>query len=182
MLRKSRSLQRAIDFCTSTVKDKYDFRALIYFLLYNLTPPQIDFIWEDDFIGKCFNVNNAYFCSELVSNGLLDAGVYCFERDPYKVMPIDFNNPLLFDTVTKVELPSKENKAVYFLKSILFKTVYLVSALLFPLIIFIIAALIIVIIGFAVLGLWGIIVFLLGLISTATLTLKKKPDETKKKP
>lgn len=50
-------LQIAIDFCKSTTGDKYDWRGLTYFLLYNFIPLQFHFILENDFIGSMFHVS-----------------------------------------------------------------------------------------------------------------------------
>ncbi len=175
------NLQKAIDFCKNSVSKKYDARALVYFLLYNLTPPQIHFILEDEFIGKCFNVKDAYFCSELVSMGLLVAGVYCFEREPYKVMPIDFNNKFLFDTVTKVDLSYKENRLIHSIKAAFFWLLYIVTAILFPFIVLVIAALIILAVALFAMGIWGIILFIIGLFKSIPLTMKKEKDDSQKK-
>lgn len=174
------SLQKTIDFCNNSVSKGYDFRALLYFLFYNLTPPQIHFIWGDAFLGRCFNLRDAYFCSELVSAGLLVAGVYCFEREPYKVMPIDFDNKLLFDTVTKVELPYKENRFTHSIKETFFWVLYIITAILFFLILLLAAILSIAIFVLFVVGIGGAMLFLIGLLKKIPLTLKKKDDDSQK--
>jgi uncharacterized protein YycO len=125
-------LMKAVEFCCKEKGQKYDFRGLLYFLLFNLTPHQLHFLFDNNFIGDCFNVNEAYFCSELVSTGFKEAGIYCFEREPYKVMPIDFYNELLFDIVAKVEIPKKENIIFYLFKTIIFVSLYLLSSFVFP--------------------------------------------------
>lgn len=98
----SAQLQIALDFCKSATGDKYDWRGLTYFLLYNFIPLQFHFILENDFIGSMFHAYNSYFCSELVATGFQTAGIYCFEWDPYKVLPIEFYNELLFKVVGKI--------------------------------------------------------------------------------
>lgn len=158
-------LKKAAEFCARAHKKKYDFRALIYFLLYNLTPPQIHFIWENDFIGELFNVNDSYFCSELVSNGFLDAEIYCFERDPYKIMPVEFNNELLFEKVDEVKFP-EENKIIHTLKAALFWTIYLIMAVLLLIIVWGAAALII-------MGIVGLIISTVNAIKTTVVKKKK---------
>ncbi|MDP1854257.1 MAG: hypothetical protein Q8L26_08675 [Candidatus Omnitrophota bacterium] len=174
-------LQKTIDFCKNSVSKGYDFRALLYFLFYNLTPPQIHFIWGDAFLGRCFNLRDAYFCSELVCTGLLVAGVYCFEREPYKVMPVDFNNKLLFDTVTTVELPYKENRFIHSIKVAFFQFLYFVTAMLFFLILLVVAILLIALFILFVAGVGGIILFFIGLFKSIPLTIKKKEDDSQKK-
>lgn len=173
-------LQEAVGFCKNSVSKGYDFRALLYFLFYNLTPPQIHFIWGDAFLGKCFNLRDAYFCSELVSTGLLVAGVYCFEREPYKVMPIDFNNKLLFDEVAKVEFPRKENSFIHSIKAAFFWSLYMVIAVLFFLVLMALAILLISIFVLFVVAIGAIILFLIGLLKGTPLTVKKKDDDSQK--
>jgi hypothetical protein len=175
------SLQKTIDFCKNSVSKGYDFRALLYFLFYNLTPPQIHFIWGDAFLGKCFNLRDAYFCSELICTGLLVAGVYCFEREPYKVMPIDFYNKLLFDTVTKVELPYKENRFIHSIKAAFLCSLYMITAILFFLILLVVAILLIAIFVLFVVGIGAVILFIIGLLKGIPLIMKKEDNDSQKK-
>ena len=174
------NLQKTIDFCKNSVSKGYDPRALLYFLFYNLTPPQIHFIWGDAFLGKCFNLRDAYFCSELVCTGLLVAGVYCFEREPYKVMPIDFNNMLLFDTVTKVEFPYKESRFIHSIKAAFLWSLYIIIAMFFFLILMVAAIFLITIFVLFVMGIVGIILFIIGLLKSIPLAMRKKEDNSQK--
>ena len=171
-------LKKAADFCVKADKKPYDSRALIYFLLYNLTPSQIHFIWENDFIGECFNVNDSYFCSELVSNGFLNAGLYCFQKDPYKIMPLEFYNELIFEKVAKLKLP-QSNRIFHTIKAFFFWIIYLVSSILFVVVMWVIAALIIVLLAVAAFGLWSLILIIIASLKGAPTTTKKEPDEKK---
>lgn len=164
------ALERAVNFCASEESKKYDFRALIYFLMYNIMPHGLHFILEKDFIGDCFNVNDSYFCSELIATGLKNADAYCFEKDPHKVMPIDFYNQLWFDEVEKwVEDPKK---SIWFhAKSALFRLMYLVAAVIFPFLMYLIALLVFIIVVLAIKGLLALIFLLVALIGA-----KKKSD------
>lgn len=173
-------LRKAANFCANADKKPYDSRALIYFLLYNITPSQIHFIWENDFIGKCFNVNDSYFCSELVSNGFLDAGLYCFQKEPYKIMPVEFYNDLIFEKAAELKLP-QGNRIVHTIKAFLFWITYSISSLLFLIIMWLIALLAIVLLALVGLGLVSIVVVIIGSLKKATAPVESKPDENNKK-
>jgi len=167
------ALEKAVAFCVSEESKKYDFRALVYFLLYNVMPHGLHFVLEKDFIGDCFNVNNSYFCSELIATGLKEADGYCFEKDPYKVMPIDFYNSLWFDEVEKAVKPEKLS-LWFHVKSAFFRLMYFLAAIIFPFLLFFVAVLVLVAVVLAIKGLVAIIVFLIALAGA-----KKKPEEKK---
>lgn len=107
------ALKATVDFCKTQSGDKYDWLGLTYFLLYNFMPVQLHFLLEDDLIWSWFRVSNSYFCSELVSTGFEEANIYCFEEKPYKIMPVDFYNELLFQEVTKIGVLQKQSKWLY---------------------------------------------------------------------
>lgn len=90
---------RIITFCTAQKDVQYDHRAIAYFVFLNLLPPYLAFILTPGYVGGWLNRPNAYFCSELVSEGFKRADVYCFEHEPFQVMPVDFSNSLLLDEV-----------------------------------------------------------------------------------
>lgn len=165
------ALERAVAYCVSAESKKYDLRALVYFLLYNFMPHGLHFILENDFIGDCFNVNDSYFCSELVATGMKEADAYCFEKDPYKVMPIDFYNDLWFDVVEKAVAPDKKS-LWHYLKSGLFRFLYFLSAIVFPFILILAGILVVFAIVLAIKGLVALVIFLLAVAGT-----KKKPKE-----
>ncbi|MDD4957348.1 MAG: hypothetical protein PHH49_04990 [Candidatus Omnitrophica bacterium] len=164
------SLGKMIDFCVNEKGEKYDFRGLVYFLLFNLLPHQFHFLLDNKFMGGRFNVEEAYFCSELIATGFEEAGVYCFEREPYKVMPIDYFNTLLFEKIAILEFPKKENKIIWHCKKIVFFTTYLIAAILFPLILILIG------IGIILLLSWVV-----HLIVALLLLLSKKAEKDKEK-
>jgi len=137
------AINKAINFYVNEPGAKYDFWALIYFVIENLVPPQLSFLVDNDYFGDRFNVKDSYFCSELVSEGFKRAGIYCFEREPYKIMPIEFDNELLFDSIYKAYLPRKENKTLYSIKAFLFNIFYIAAAILFLCAIFLIALIIV---------------------------------------
>ncbi len=94
-------IERACEFCAAQTSDKYNFCGLVYFAVYALIPYQLHPFLDLPWIEKLFTVQNSYFCSELVAAGLQNAGegVYCFEEEPARVMPVDFKNRLLFEEV-----------------------------------------------------------------------------------
>jgi len=97
-------------FVESEISAKYDMRAIIYFALYVLVPPQFQsWILDTKAAEKAFNVEGSYTCSELVASGLKECGVgaYCFENKPSRVMPVDFYNELNFEKVGFLE-PEKD--------------------------------------------------------------------------
>jgi hypothetical protein len=174
-------LLQVINFCVDAAEKckKYDLAALAYFLLYNLTPPQIHFLLGDAFLGKLFNLQDAYFCSELICTGLETAGAYCFEREPYKVMPVDFFNPLLFEQVNGIiEEQPKGNRFIYSLKAAFLWGVYLIIAFLFPLLVMVFAIGLGFIIAIVGVGIWGFLTFLVTLLMRGVpLVLRKKDDD-----
>src|SRR3989338_7399669 len=122
-------LQEAVKFYLKEKDEKYDFIGLGYFLLFNLTPPQLHFILNIGSLGDRLNQLDKYFCSELVSRGYQEAGLYCFEEASYKIMPSDFNNSLLFETVGRNDSTKKENKLICAFKTVLFFLIYFLSAI-----------------------------------------------------
>ena len=168
-------LNKVVDFCVFAKGKKYDYRALIYFLLYDFLPAGLHFLLEKNYVGNCFNVNDSYFCSELVSAGFQEADIYAFEREPYKVMPIDFYNDFLFNVVHKIELPKKENRFISLLKGTIFRFLYIMTAILFPVIIILFGALIIGFVSLVIYGAIGLVVFIF---SMPRLAKKKHNNES----
>ena len=171
-------LKQAVAFCVSEESKKYDFRALIYFLLYNFLPQGLHFLLEKDFIGDCFNVNDSYFCSELVSTGFKKADIYCFEKEPYKIMPIDFYNYLWFDIIERIEALENKKSFWYLIKSSIFRTLYLLAAVTFPFILVIVAILVLLLVMLAIKGIIALMILLFGLLTRAS---KKKNPSVKNK-
>lgn len=148
---REEDIKRAIDFYKKEPGSKYDPKALTYFLLANLVPTRLDFLLDDKYLGKWLNVQDSYFCSELVSEGFRVANIYCFEKEPYKIMPIQFDNELLFDIVDQIYLPRKENTIVYKIKVFFFNIFYFLTISLLPIVfIFIMCLIIAVAIAFSV--------------------------------
>lgn len=118
---------RIVSFCTQTPGKPYDLRALIYFPLANLLPPSLSFVLTPGYLGHWFNQEDSYFCSELLSEAFEKADAYCFEREPFQVMPVDFDNALLFDEIAIVQIPGKEKQGKT--KAFLLQACYIVAAI-----------------------------------------------------
>lgn len=115
-----------VSFCAQTSGKPYDLRAIIYFPLANLLPPSLSFILTPGYLGHWFNQEDSYFCSELLSEAYEQADAYCFEREPFQVMPVDFDNSLLFDEVAVVHIPGKEKQGKT--RALLLQICYIVAA------------------------------------------------------
>lgn len=100
-----------MQFCSGATGGRYDKLAtFVYFPLANLLPPSLSFLLTPGYLGNLLDAKGSYFCSELISEGFKRADAYCFEREPFQVMPVDFDNPLLFDEITVLPLPGKERQ------------------------------------------------------------------------
>lgn len=102
--------QHVVNFCAQAKGDPYDKRALIFFPLANLLPPSLSFLLTPGYLGSWLNQKKSYFCSELIGQGFRSVDAYCFEREPFQVMPADFANDLLFDEVATIHIPGKEKQ------------------------------------------------------------------------
>ena len=131
----SEELQNAINFCNAQAGRPYDKRAIVYFVILNLLPPTLNWIMRSGLLDKCLNTENSYFCSELVAQGLLESNQYCFDREPYQVMPVDFKNVFGFQMIAEIRDQKRPNKLKqfftairYFLITVLWTLVLIVLA------------------------------------------------------
>ncbi len=123
-------LRKAMDFCVSEKGEAYDKGALLYFILLNFIPQQFHFILNVRNFSDRLNDKTKYFCSELVARGFEEAGLGCFERVSYKIMPSDFCNPLLFEEIARVELPKEGNAFTRGVINVFVFALYLLAAVL----------------------------------------------------
>ncbi len=103
-------LKAAIDFCVAQAGRSYDVKAIAYFVIMNLLPPTMNWIMRSKLLDKCLNTENSYFCSELVAQSLIESNQYCFDREPYQVMPVDFKNSFGFQTIAEIRDQKNTNK------------------------------------------------------------------------
>lgn len=141
VLRHKFATQDAIDkwtkFCLFLRGKEYDFKAFVYFIFYSIFPTSLHFLLGKDSDDSCFNIKDAFFCAELIASGMREANIYCFERAPSKIRPIDFYNELIFDVVATYEEPNKDSKFIYKLKRFFIFSGYLFISILTPIILFI---------------------------------------------
>lgn len=133
--------QRITTFCAQAKGEPYDTRALIFFPLANLLPPSLSFLLTPGYLGNLLNQEKSYFCSELISQGFREADAYCFEREPFQVMPVDFANDLLFDEVTTIPIPGKEKQGK--IRSFFLQLAYILAAVAIFIVFLLIVALIV---------------------------------------
>jgi hypothetical protein len=100
-----KNLQAFLDFFPRQVGDGFDMRALLYYPLYMVVPGCLQCLLDSPRVESLFHVTGRYYCSELVATGLQEAKDYCFERPPARVMPLDFNNPLILTPVSQYTPP-----------------------------------------------------------------------------
>lgn len=119
--------KKIADACKSLGNEKsYDFTALLYFLIANILPKDHKLL-EAENLGNAFNAEDKYFCSELVAEGLRQAEIYCFEKEPHQIMPAQFDDPESFVTIgvqnatdisfAKKHCPEWLKKSAYFLST-----------------------------------------------------------------
>lgn len=128
-----KDLEATIRFCKEQVAEgnKYNWWGLSYFLFYNFIPIQAHLLLDNEHVDNMFGITNSYFCSELVGDGFKQAGVYCFEREPYKVMPMHFANELLFSKVGTLGVPVPVSNWLYIPYALAALAAFLGSILLF---------------------------------------------------
>lgn len=141
---------RIVEYCAQRVGRRYDPQALAYFVFLHLLPSYLQFILTADHWGRWLDRPDSYFCSELLSEGFKQTGAYCFERQPYQVMPVDFDNSLLFDEVLTREIVTTKPESR--LRRWLLKCLYVLAI---PLAI----ALFLIFMGLAVIGIMWLVRF-----------------------
>ena len=117
-------LVKAVTYCKSLLKSKenkvnYDGRALYFFPLLIIFPPCFEYIAIE--IDKALDEPNAYFCSELIAEALEDIKEYGFDREPDKIMPVDFYNSPSLKKIDEIkgDVRHKLIELEYFLISVI---------------------------------------------------------------
>ncbi|MEQ1843134.1 MAG: hypothetical protein ABL994_22250, partial [Verrucomicrobiales bacterium] len=93
-------LLKAVQFCRDQKGCAYDTWGVSFYGLAALIPPMLSGWLEKPFAERFFNVNDAYFCSELVADGFKHAGHDIFKRRSWRVKPLDFAYTPVFDEIT----------------------------------------------------------------------------------
>ncbi|MBI3996424.1 MAG: hypothetical protein HY352_02070 [Candidatus Omnitrophica bacterium] len=89
-------LDRLVAWCASQVGDGYDMRGVIFYALSIVTPVGLNFIFDNSAISKLCQVQDNFFCSELVVEAFNEVGHPISPFDAWRVKPTDFiGNPVL---------------------------------------------------------------------------------------
>jgi hypothetical protein len=99
------SLQRVVDYCQGKAAGKcsYDYWGVSFYALTSLMPPMLSGWLESEFAARVFNVEDAYFCSELIAEAFTANGHDIFGRHPWRVKPLDFAYTPLFREIPAAE-------------------------------------------------------------------------------
>jgi len=62
---------------------------------------------ERDKLGGLLDAEDKYFCSELVADSFVKAGISCFEKQPYQVMPAEFTDEAKFEFIAMKEMEDR---------------------------------------------------------------------------
>ena len=95
-----RALDRLIDFCLEQKKKdcKYGVGGLLFYVLASFLPLNMAFIFDNDKVDKFCNLDNAYFCSELVAEAYEKAGHKIDSYDAWRIKPSYFmENPFFVE-------------------------------------------------------------------------------------
>ncbi|GEM_PF-4468779 len=93
---KDEILDKVIRFCASKKGIGYDLRGAVFYGVSVFVPVGFDFLFDNPAVDKLFQVENTYFCSELIVDAFCDAGYPISPFDGWRVKPADFiGNPLL---------------------------------------------------------------------------------------
>ncbi len=104
----SQSLGQAVEFCKSKVGKTYDQKALIYYVIVQILPPILQFLLNTKAVDQWLNNKDAFYCSELVAQSLLEANTYCFDRAPDRIMPVDlYSNEYCFERILELPAPKQ---------------------------------------------------------------------------
>lgn len=90
-------LSKVVGYCREKVDEEceYDTWGVTFYTLCALVPPMLSGWLEEEIAGKIFNVDHAYFCSELIAEAFEKQGYKLFARAAWRVKPLDFLfNPL----------------------------------------------------------------------------------------
>ena len=97
-----KTLEKVVDFCRKRDGDGcgYDTWGVSFYSLCALVPPMLSGWLEEEIANRIFNVDNAYFCSELLADAFrYGANQEIFDRSSWRVKPLDFRLNPLFEEV-----------------------------------------------------------------------------------
>lgn len=123
----TQDFNKAVEFSKGKIKSQYDFKALSYYVILDLLPSIFHFLLNTQWFNDLVNDKNTFYCSELVATAYLEQDVYCFDRKPSQVMPVDFYNKFCFEVIaSNCDLTKKDP----WYKKVLFGAGYVVGIIL----------------------------------------------------
>jgi len=92
---------KVIDFCEEAKKEdyKYGWIGLIFYVLATFLPVSANFIFDNKLIDKWCNLDEAYFCSELIADAYKEAGHKITPFDSWRIKPSDFIKSPFFEEI-----------------------------------------------------------------------------------
>ena len=93
-------LEKVLQFCAE--KKGYQFGTLgtIFYTLSTFVPISFNWLFDNPLIDRLLNLDNAYYCSELIVDAFKEVGYPVSSYDGWRVKPADFiGNPLFVDVV-----------------------------------------------------------------------------------
>ena len=97
-------LDKLVAWCASKQRDGYDFRGAIFYACSTLIPLGFNFIF-DTWLARLANVQDKYFCSELIVEAFEENGYPVSPFDAWRVKPSDFiSNPVLEEVSPSTQL------------------------------------------------------------------------------
>ena len=98
-------LDRLVAWCASKQRDGYDFRGVIFYACSTLIPLGFNFIFDTTWLARLANVQDKYFCSELIVEAFEENGYPVSPFDAWRVKPLDFiSNPVLIEVNPSAQL------------------------------------------------------------------------------
>ncbi len=95
-------LDRIIQFCAGKKGYSYGKIGAVFYALSTFMPVSFNWIFDQSWVDRLLNLDNAYFCSELIVDAFEAAKYPISSYDGWRVKPTDFiSNPLLLPISVK---------------------------------------------------------------------------------
>jgi len=95
------ALERIVNFCEEAKKENYAYGwvGLVFYVFSSFLPISFNFIFDNKYVDKWCNLDNAYFCSELIADAYKEAGYRISAYDGWRIKPSDFIKNPFFEPV-----------------------------------------------------------------------------------
>lgn len=95
-IQENEIFDRVIQFCAEKKGYHYGIVGLIFYVFSTLIPVSFNWIFDNRYVDRLCNLDNAYFCSELIVDAYCSVGQPISPYDGWRVKPSDFiSNPVL---------------------------------------------------------------------------------------